>query len=157
MQAIGTYARFESPSTTGVKIKGGWSRRFSPHATREVGRARDQSINTARNVGAVLRKWLLKPCEKQGVGRGEHRCIVRHMQNARNLTATGSNAAILWNSAVQGVTLGSLHRIQVDAARAAFKLSRGHNGTLAMLAPWHASSNIDSAFRLRHHVDCGMG
>ena len=53
--------------------------------------------------------------------------------------------------------LGSLHRIQVDAAREAFKLSRGHNGALAMLAPWHASSNIDSAFRLRHHVDHDTG
>ena len=54
-------------------------------------------------------------------------------------------------------SLGGLHRIQVDAARAAFKLCRGHNGTLAMLAPWHASSNIDSAFRLRRHVDHDMG
>ena len=53
--------------------------------------------------------------------------------------------------------LGSLHRIQVDAAREAFKLSRGHNGTLAMLAPWHASSNIDPAFRLHRHVDHDMG
>ena len=81
-------------------------------------------INTARNVGAVLREWLLKPCEKQGVGRGKHRCIERQMQNARNLAATASNAAVLWDSAVQGVNLGSLHRIHVDAARAAFKLSR---------------------------------
>ena len=90
------------------KLKGGWSRRFSPHATREVGRARDQSINTARNVGAVLRKWLLKPCEKQGIGRGEHRCIVRQMHNARNLTATGSKCGY-------SLGLGSLHRIQVSA------------------------------------------
>ena len=104
-----------------VKINGGWSRRSSPHAVREVGR---DSINTARRVGPVLREWLLKPCEKQGVGRGEHRCIERQMQNARNLIATASNAAVLWDSAVQGVNLGSLHRIHVDAARAAFKLSR---------------------------------
>ena len=140
----------ESPSTAAVKIKGGWSRRFSPHATREVGRARDQSINTARNVGTVLRKWLLKPCEKQGVGRGEHRCIVRQVQNARNLQRVqmrlffGTQPSKVSPSVV---STGS----RSTPARAAFKLRRGHNGTLAMLAPWHASSNIDIAFRLRSH------
>ena len=62
--------------------------------------------------------------------------------NARNLTGTG--------------TLGSLHRIHVDAARAAFKRSRGHNVALAMPAHGHASSNINPAFRLRL-VDHGYG
>ena len=36
--------------------------------------------NTARNVGPALREWLLKPCENQGVGRGEHRCFERQVQ-----------------------------------------------------------------------------
>ena len=84
------------------------------------------------------------------------RCIERQMQNARNLAAAASNAAVLWDSAVQGVNLGSLHRIHVDAARAAFKLSRGHNVALAMPAHGHASSNINPAFRLRL-VDRGIG
>ena len=77
--------------------------------------------------------------------------------SARNLTATGSNAAFLRDRAVQGVTLGSLHRIHVDAARAAFKLSRGHNVAQAMPAHGHASSNINPAFRLHRHVDHGIG
>ena len=74
------YALFGSPSLAvkqeDVTINGGRSRRSSPHAVREVGR---DPINTARNVGPVLREWLLKPCGKQGVGRGEHRCIERQM------------------------------------------------------------------------------
>ena len=52
-------------------------------------------INTARRVGAVLREWLLKPCEKQGVGRGEHRCIERQMQNAGNLDSYGFKCGCL--------------------------------------------------------------
>ena len=68
------------------------------------------------------------------------------------LRKAGANT---WNLKATG-TLGSLHRIQVDAARAASKLCRGHNVALAMPAPWHASSNIDPAFRLRL-VDHGIG
>ena len=43
-------------------------------------------INTARNVGAVLREWLPKPCEKQGVGRGEQRCIADRAESCCRIT-----------------------------------------------------------------------
>ena len=84
------------------------------------------------------------------VGRGEHKCIERDRCKRQESDGYGFKCGY-------SLGLGSLHRIQVDAARAAFKLSRGHNGPLAMLAPWHASSNIDPAFGLRHHVDHDMG
>ena len=97
-------------------------------------------INSARNVGAYLWWWHLHHRSRRA--QVHRKAGVKHQESDGYVFKCGYS-----------LVLGSLHRIQVDAARAAFKLSRGHNGTLAMLAPWHASSNIDSAFRLRRHVE----
>ena len=51
-------------------------------------------INSARNVGAYLRWWHLHRRSRRAQ---VHR---KASANTRNLTATGSNAAVLWVSAV---------------------------------------------------------
>ena len=99
-------------------------------------------INSARERGPVVVASSSSVAESTGAPKGK----CKHQESDGYKFKCGCS----W-------VLGSLHRIQVDAARAAFKLCRGHNGALAMLAPWHASSNIDSAFRLRRHVDHDMG
>ena len=142
------YALFGSPSLAAVKEElkcdGGWSRTCRNLPLERSAEHRISPINNARNVGAYLWLWHLH--------RRSRRAQVHRKAGAKHQKSDGYEFKCGYS-----LGLGSLHRIQVDAARADFKLSRGHNGALAMLAPWHASSNIDSAFRLRRHVDHDMG
>ena len=117
------YALFGSPSLPAVKEElkcdGGWSRRFSPHATREVSRARDQSDQQREERGSILVVVAPSSSVAENTSASKDRC--------KRQESDGYGFKCGYS-----LGLGSLHRIQVDAARAAFKLSRGHNGALAM-------------------------
>ena len=121
-------------------VGGAWDRR-ARHGTQRGGRSADGQASTGtRRQGAC------------GEGSEAHE-TVRQLRKAgahpRNLTLTGSNTGVLWGSEILGFTPTQLQGIRVDAAKATYRLSRGHSAATTMMAHAQAAGakNVDRAFR----------